>query len=333
MHKSELDIPVALIFFVRPDTLSKVFEKIKKARPAKLFLIQDGARLINDSDNQRINECRSIVDDIDWECEVFKNYSESNLGCGRRPFTGITWVFEHVDKAIILEDDCIPADSFFSFCKEMLIKYQNDKRVGIISGLNYFEQYDFGGNSYGFVKTGSIWGWATWKDRWEEYDFNMDHLKDDYIQNLVKMDITPKSAAKQRINTWKAAQKKILNEPNVSYWDYQWGLTRHINSWLSIVPNRNQITNVGIGSGSTHSGSNINFLPKKIAAFFFMDTTNLEFPLTEPKFVIPDRNYDEQYYKMIYPNILYKIINRITRIIKIQTHKSKKKKKLNNYTN
>jgi len=323
MHKSELDVAVALIFFVRPDTLSKVFEKVKEARPNKLFLIQDGARVGNDNDIQMIKQCRSIVDEIDWECEVFKNYSESNLGCGRRPYTGISWVFEHVDKAIILEDDCIPCDSFFPFCKEMLDKYQNDKRIGIISGLNYFKHFNFGGNSYGFAKSGAIWGWATWKDRWEEYDFNMEILEDEYIQKLIELDITPKSAAKHRLITWKDAYEKIANEPNVSYWDYQWGLTRHVNSWLSIVPKYNQITNVGIGIGSTHSGNSLKLLPKKIADFFFMSTKNLEFPLTEPKFVIPDRNYDKQYYKIIYPNIFVKMINGVTRRIKIQIYKIK----------
>jgi hypothetical protein len=321
MHKSELDIAVALIFFVRPDTLSKVFDKVKQARPSKLFLIQDGPRPGNELDNKMIYLCRSIVDDIDWECEVFKNYSESNLGCGMRPHTGISWVFEHVDKAIILEDDCIPSDSFFHFCKLMLDKYQNDKRIGIISGLNYFEHYNFGGNSYGFVKSGAIWGWATWKDRWEEYDFRMEILKDEYVQKLLEMDITPKLAAKHRLNTWKHAYEKIASDSNVSYWDYQWGLTRHVNSWLSIVPKYNQITNIGIGVGSTHSGDNIRLLPKKIAGFFFMETKNLEFPLIEPKFVIPDRNYDKRYYKIIYPNIFFKTINIISRIIKIQIYK------------
>jgi len=104
-HKSEIDVAVALIFFNRPDTLQKVFEKVKKASPSKLFLIQDGPRDNNESDKKLIEKCRNIVNDIDWECKVFKNYSDKNLGSGLRPYTGITWVFEHVDKAIFLEDD------------------------------------------------------------------------------------------------------------------------------------------------------------------------------------------------------------------------------------
>jgi hypothetical protein len=229
-----------------------------------------------------------------------------------QPYTGISWVFENVDRAIILEDDCVPADSFFPFCKEMLDKYENDLRVGIISGLNYFEKYDFGGNSYGFVKSGSIWGWATWKNRWEKYDYKMTLIKDNYIKKLLESDITPKLAAKKRIDTWIKSHEEIQDKTIVSYWDYQWGFVRHYNSWLSIIPKNNQISNIGVGYGSTHSGNNIKMLPKKIASFFFMETAELEFPLSHPEYVIPDRQYDSNYYKIIYPQGFKKILRSLS---------------------
>ena len=114
---------VTLIFFNRSDTLEKVFEKIRMARPPKLFLVQDGARENNSKDIEGIRACRKIVENIDWECEVFKNYSEVNLGCGVRPQSGITWVLSQVESTIILEDDCVPEMSFFDYCDEMLEKY------------------------------------------------------------------------------------------------------------------------------------------------------------------------------------------------------------------
>ncbi|WP_214798867.1 hypothetical protein [Exiguobacterium sp. s50] len=325
MRKANIDVAVALIFFVRPDTLEQVFNKIREARPSKLFLIQDGARDNNINDEKLIQECRNIVSNVDWECEVYRNYSDINLGCGERPHTGISWVFEHVDKAIILEDDCVPAESFFEFCKIMLDKYETDNRIGIISGLNHFSEYDFGNNSYGFVKSGSIWGWATWKDRWQEYDFTMQKFNNEYLKKSLIDDITPQFAARKRVNTWKNAYNDIKNDRKVSYWDYQWGFVRHLNSWLSIVPKYNQITNIGIGLGSTHSGNNIELLPNKTRGFFFKDTKLLEFPLVDPNFVIADRNYDKRYYSIIYPNFMLKTINRIKRIIKIQFIKFKSK--------
>lgn len=320
MYEAELDVPVALIFFIRPETLEKVFQKVRKARPSKLFLIQDGARSSNDFDKEMINQCREIVENIDWECELYRNYSNENLGCGIRPHTGISWVFDHVDSAIFLEDDCVPADSFFKFSGEMLEKYKDDSRIGIISGLNHFKEYDFGGYSYGFVKSGAIGAWATWKNRWDKYDFELNQIEEEYIKKNLLLDITPKFAAKKRINAWVNAKKELEKNKNISYWDYQWGLTRHLNSWLSIVPKYNQITNIGIGTGSTHSGSSIKLLPKKIASFFFMEGKDLEFPLKSPNFVLPDRSYDEKYYKIVYPNratiFIRRVINMINRILR-----------------
>jgi len=321
IRRTELDVPIALIFFTRTETLSRVFEKVKNAKPKKLFLIQDGPRNNNTTDIENIQKCRDIVENIDWECNVFKNYADTNLGCGVRPHSGISWVFTHVDRAIILEDDCVPCDSFFEFCKDMLDKYENDLRIGIISGLNYFGKYDFGGYSYGFVKSGAIWGWATWKERWLQYDFDLKKINEEYVRNNIQLDITPKFAARERIKTWENARDELAANKNVSYWDYQWGFTRHLNSWLSIVPKYNQITNIGIGEGSTHSSHNIMLLPKKVAGFFFMDVCELEIPLKYPDFVIPDRKYDAEYYKIIYPNIFITIFRIIFGLIKGQYYK------------
>jgi hypothetical protein len=128
--------PVAFIFFNRPDLTEKVFNRIRKAQPQELFLIADGPRINNSEDERKCFEARKIVDQIDWECEVCRNYSDQNLGCGVRPATGISWVFEHVDRAIILEDDCLPHPSFFNFCDELLERYKYDQRVMQISGTN-----------------------------------------------------------------------------------------------------------------------------------------------------------------------------------------------------
>jgi len=315
MSVKNYNIPIGLIFFNRPDTLRKVFEQVKKQKPSKLLLVQDGAR--NENDAEGIAECRKIFDEINWECTVYKNYSDINLGCGTRPHSGISWIFENVDEAIILEDDCVPCDTFFEFCECMLYKYRDDKRIGIVSGLNYFNHYDFGGNTYGFAKTGAIWGWATWKDRWEEYDFAMCSADDKYIMKNIKNDIIPKKVARKRIAQWLSARKSIMKGEKVSYWDYQWGFIRHCNSWLSIVPKYSQISNIGIGNNSTHSGSNVNLLPKKIANFFFMETSELESPYAHPKAIVADREYDKKYYDIIYPSPLKFMFRKAIKLCKL----------------
>ena len=141
MDKYLIDIPVAIIFFNRPDTLKKVFEAVRNARPSKLFLIQDGAREGRAEDAIKIAECRSVVADVDWECEVVRDYSDVNLGCGKRIYSGITNAFNTVDRIIIIEDDIVVTPDFFSFCIELLEKYKDDQRIHRISGMCHMGQY------------------------------------------------------------------------------------------------------------------------------------------------------------------------------------------------
>lgn len=307
MNSANIDLSVALIFFTRTVTLAKVFERIKEVKPSRLFLIQDGPRANVPSDIVNIKKCREIVENIDWECTVFKNYAEENLGCGRRPHTGISWVFEHTDQAVIIEDDCVVEKSFFSFCKEMLSKYQEDERVGMISSWNHLGKYDFGGASYGFSKVAGCGAWATWKSRWDKCRYNLDYLTP-YLESCLLQDITPSYVAKKKVKKWKEAQKEIHMGKNISYWDHQWNCVRCLNSWLSITPKYNQMQNIGDGAGGTHFGKT---LPKRIQKIFNMQTFDLEFPLTHTTTVIDDRNYDKQCFKILYPNKLQLMISKI----------------------
>jgi len=198
----------------------------------------------------------------------------------------------------------------------MLNQYELDLRIGIISGFNYFNEYDFGGYSYGYVKSGGIWGWATWKNRWEKYDFYMDKIRDSHIRKLMLIDITPHKAAKRRILTWFKIKKKMDKGEDIHFWAYQWGFIRHINSWLTIVPKHSQISNIGIGDKSTHSKVSLKKVPNEIAGFFYMKTRSLVFPLKHPDFIIPDRNYDKQYYKIIYPGFIKLVSRRVVGVLK-----------------
>ena len=115
MKNYQIDVPVLVIFFARPDTLEKVFESIKEARPSKLLLWQDGPR--NENDIPGIEACRKIFDAVDWDCEVHTNYHSENMGCDPSTFRAQKWAFSIVDKCIVLEDDMVPAQSFYLYCK------------------------------------------------------------------------------------------------------------------------------------------------------------------------------------------------------------------------
>lgn len=108
-----MQTPVALIIFNRKDTTEKLINALRQVKPPKLFVIADGPRSDRPGEAEKCAETRAVLDQVDWNCEILKNYSDINLGCGVRPATGISWVFEQVEEAIILEDDCLPHPTFF----------------------------------------------------------------------------------------------------------------------------------------------------------------------------------------------------------------------------
>lgn len=305
--------PVALIFFNRPDSFSKVFESVRKAKPKKLFLIQDGPR--NDADKEKIEECRRIAEGIDWECDVVREYSEVNLGCGVRPQSGITKAFESVERLIILEDDCVPCDSFFKYCDECLEKYKNDERICYISGLNHFERWDTGEDDYFFAKTGAIWGWATWKRAWSEYyDYYVKDIGDKRILSLVEKQVEHKYMAKSKRDGWERARNSAENGEKLSYWDVQWGFVKYSQNMLVVVPKYNQICNIGAGADSTHA-QNIKKQFKKYKSFVFIPTKELTFPLKHPKFCVCDVEYDKLVYKCSAGNPIRRKVARVAKKI------------------
>ena len=305
-----IDLSVLIVFFARPNTLTEVFEKVKQAKPSKLFLFCDAPR--NEDEARRVLQSKKIVEDIDWNCEVYKYYPTENLGCGKGPSSAISWAFYYVDKLLILEDDCVPNSTLFPYMKEMLEKYEKDERIGIISGFNHFKEWDTGENSYCFTKTGATLGWGTWKRVWECFDYNVKDINDEYTRKLIKSDIINNKVAKKRCKDWlKASIETKIKK--VNYWDTQFGFVKYSQSLLSVVPKGNLIYNNGVGVGSTHTEKRA-YRKWKEGQVLFMPTVDMEFPIKHPKYVICDREYDNKYFKQGYPNIFKKVFKKIKRI-------------------
>lgn len=300
MNKSHTDVPVLMVFFNRAEPLKQVFNAVKAAKPSKLFLAQDGAREGNVSDAQKVEECRQVVSEIDWDCEVFYNYSDTNLGCGKRMSSAISWAFESVDRLMILEDDCVPGEDFFPFCEELLEKYKDDSRISMISAMNHLEEYhNFNNDSYIFCNSGAIWGWATWKRQWENYDFEMsfvdrldafDKIKTAHYPKCYKYDLL--SQGKDRVKTVKEGRK-------LSSWTFQFNMIRFLNHQLTIVPAVNMVSNVGLTSDSTHALGNIKQMPKGLRPLFFMPTHKIEFPLRHPECTYCDDRFDKMVWRVM----------------------------------
>lgn len=287
MEKWKIDVPVYLNFFSRPDTFQHVFEAVRKARPSVLFLSCDGARENREGDVENIAKCQKIAENVDWECKVYKNYSQENLGCGMRMYSGISWAFEYVDRLIILEDDCVPSQDFFVFCEELLEKYKDDNRIQMINAMNHLGTYEATPNSY-FFGPACCWGWATWKRAWDSMDFEMHFLEDMYSMQCVERKY-PFYSNSIQVGTERLAILKS-GKP-LSAWTYQYGMASALESQMAIVPSVNLVTNIGLTADSEHAVSNLRKLSKKTQAYFNAPMYPMEFPLKHPKYVVEDWMY------------------------------------------
>lgn len=279
----KIDVPVLLIFFARPDTLEKVFESIKEARPSTLLLWQDGPRDGRPDDIENVMKCREIVEDIDWDCTVHKMYNEKNYGCDPSTFYSHKWAFSIVDKCIVLEDDFYVDQSFFPYCKELLDKYENDNRINHICGFNLLGEAKDCPNDYLFSFTGSG-AWASWKrvaDGWDEtYSFLNNEY---YINNLRKK-------YGKRFDLWYNTAIRHKNTGK-AFWESILGFDCILNNRYAIIPKKNLVSNIGLTYGSTHSNAEMHLLTKRQQSIFNNPVFEMNFPLKHPEYIVPDYTY------------------------------------------
>ncbi len=254
MPVSQLQTPVLFIVFNRVDTTRKVFEKIREVRPKKLFIAADGPRVAKKGEAALCEDVRSIVSNIDWDCSLETLFRKENLGCGKAVSGAITWFFEHVEEGIILEDDTLPNESFFSFCESMLEKYRHDERIAQINGSNFQLQKKWGKASYYFSNYPMIWGWATWRRAWKEYEFDISTYPQIKHQPFFRSLF---HSQKER-NYWNQLFDKMYagfqeSKLVIDTWDYQWIYCCWKTRKISITPNTNLVTNIGFGADATHT--------------------------------------------------------------------------------
>lgn len=235
---------VLLTTFNRPDVTMKVFKEIRKAKPPKLYISSDGPRPDRKGEKQKVLDLRKkLVDAVDWDCEVKTLFRDKNLGCRKAMSSAITWFFENEKDGIILEDDCLPNQSFFKFCEELLDYYKDDKRIMHISGNQFIENYK-SKYSYYFAKIEHCWGWATWADRWEYYGTD---LKDYSEENLKKF-----SKDKNVQDYWRNILEKMKRE-EIDSWAYQWTFKIVEQNGFCINPSVNLVSNIGFNIDATHT--------------------------------------------------------------------------------
>ena len=293
-YPAKTDIAVLLLFFTRSDTFRQVFEAVRQARPSKLLLYQDGPR--GERDMAGIEACRSIVSDeqIDWECEVHRHYLDHNEGCDPSGFRSHRWAFSLAEKVIVLEDDVVPSQSFFPFCKEMLDKYENDERISMIAGFNIDEETkDCGDDSYFFTTAFSIWGWASWRRVAERWDPTYSFIRDPQAMQKLECVARERGLRKDMLQMFRDHSQSGKEYFETIYWS-----DMLLHDSLAIMPQKNQINNIGLMADSTHFSAELKTTPHRIRRMFTMQRLELTFPLVHPSKVEEHTAYLERLYRI-----------------------------------
>lgn len=239
--------PVVFLIFRRPELTAQVFEQIRAAKPAKLLVVADGPR--NAEEVHLCQQAREVTEQIDWDCEVLRNYSDINLGCRDRVSSGLTWAFEQVEEAIILEDDCLPNPSFFFYCETLLNYYRHDERVMVISGDNFQDGQQRNSYSYYFSKYNHCWGWATWRRAWKYWEFSPEKWTKFRDAGLMKFVSDNPDEEKY----WTSKFNNLFLEEKPNSWAHAWTFACWSQGGLTVLPHVNLVSNIGFGSDGTHT--------------------------------------------------------------------------------
>lgn len=307
--------PVVFFIFNRPDLTKIVFQAIAQAKPKKLLVVADGPRFAEEL--EKCEQTRAVIERVDWDCEVLTNFSDTNLGCGKRLSSGIDWVFSQVEEAIFLEDDILPSQSFFYFCQLLLKHYRDDQRIMHISGDNSLNQKRTS-YSYFFSKYADVWGWASWRRAWQHYDYNMKTWPEFKKAGLLKLVCDDP----YEYSYWKSIFDQMHKDPLViDTWDFQWLYACWFQNGLAIEPNANLTSNLGFDrTDSTHT--------TKKTPFSKLPTTDI-WEVNHPPFVVKDREADNNTFDYFFGGKYMKSQNYI--IGKTRLYLSPLKRKLLSY--
>lgn len=298
---SKLTTPVLFVIFNRPDVTQQVFNEIRKAKPTSLFVAADGPRMDRKGEAEKCQATRNIVNQVDWDCEVKTLFRDKNVGCKIAVSSAIDWFFDNVEEGIILEDDCVPSQSFFRFCQELLEYYRDNTRIMHINGGNFQSGINRGSESYYFSKYTLFSGWATWRRAWKHFDISMGTFEQFKSENQI---VNIFRTGKERKFHMQMFQNHY--DGNVDAWGYKWAYSRIQAGGITINPNVNLVQHIGYGSDATHTVKKA-----KIIEDFARD---IEFPLKHPKFILPNEEADLYFFRtMLGRSILTRLKNKTRR--------------------
>ena len=248
----EFQTPVLLNVFNRPYETNRVLEVLAAQKIPILYVHCDGAREGNINDKSNVEQVKQLINQkVTWDCEVHTMYEDFNYGCGLGPYRAISWFFENVEEGIIIEDDCIPHPDFFMYCQELLELYRTDEKIATIGGTNRHPLRKKHKSSYYFSAYSEIWGWATWRRAWKQYDYDFMVSDKDFFYKMYPF-VKSIGATKHWVNILRMVRIDTLRK-NKTYWDYQMDLNFLYLNKRHIIPSVNLVSNIGFNENATHT--------------------------------------------------------------------------------
>ena len=295
-----LTSPVLFLIFNRPEITQQVFSAIRKAKPPRLYVAADGPRSDYPYEDEKCEHSRKIATNVDWGCEVKTLFRDQNLGCRLAVGQAIYWFFEQEPEGIILEDDCLPSQSFFWFCQEMLEYFRNDKAVGVICGF-YSNELEYKPSaSFFFSRYLRVWGWAGWRRSNEGYDSNINLLIEK--QNTWKKDIFSRTDIFLK-RYWQDMFEEV-GSGKIDTWDIQLQYLLWQKKQQVIVSSKNLVQNIGWAQGAHPLTKDNNHE---------LATSEINFPLTGPEMRERDTRADQVIEKISYQITIFSFLKKLLR--------------------
>lgn len=258
-----METAVLLLVYNRPNQTKTVLERLRECGIQRVYISADGPK--NREDERLTDRVQKVLNGFDSIIEASR-FSESNLGCKQAVIQGIDWFFDQAEKGIILEDDCLPSAHFFPFISDMLIRYREAENIMMIGGNNPLGEWQTEGGHL-FSRIGTIWGWATWKNRWEKFDVELPLLKEFVAENGFEKQFGPTHLAEQRMAL---TLKSVSGE--IDTWDYQWNAHILMETGLAVIPEKNLVENIGFDTSATNDSSIAAWINNTVAS----DTVSIE---------------------------------------------------------
>lgn len=278
-----MNIPILLIAYKKEDTTRQVIEHFRKIRARQLYIVFNAPDPEKDTDPSKCNRTRQLVGLIDWDCNLQVLYRDVHLMVTPSYIDSVNWFFTQVEEGIILDDDCIPDESFYDFCGEMLEKYRHIPQVMHISGSNFLSKEIKIAQSYFFSKFPSCWGWATWRRAWHHANFDEIYkLSDEEYIWILKQVTSDKFIINQLY--WHLNAHRNWNYRQADAPDWRWTFAIWYYKGVSITPSTHLIHNIGIGNqegiSTGKTAKEIDFASKSVSPILFplqhpMDTTTI----------------------------------------------------------